>query len=120
MNKLRRIIPYFCLIVWDALSAIFSLYITVSQRFPKGVGTTAFTVLSTYYPFIVVIFIAVSLLLGCYSTVLRHIGFRDAVRQFIAVTISGFGVYILDITGIVDFFHIDVHNYSYDIGIYLV
>lgn len=120
MNKLRRIIPYFCLIIWDALSAIFSLYITIELRHPRATqDATVFANLAAYYPFIVIIFIAVSVLFGCYSTVLRHVGLRDAVRQFVAVAISVLGLYILDITEIIDYFH-DGHGFTYEIGIYFI
>jgi len=120
VNRVRRAIPFVCLVIWDVFSAILSLYISVKIRHPYVTEATSssFINLSTYYLFITVIFVTISILFGCYSSVLRHIGLRDAIRQFVAVAISVFGLYILDTTEVVNIF-LSNNSFSYTIEIYL-
>ncbi len=121
MNKLRRIIPFVCLIIWDALSAVFSLFIAIKLDNPHSSieTSTDFANLPAYYVFYIVILISVSLLFGCYSTVLRHVGFRDAIRQFIATAITVAGLYILDITAVVNIL-LPSRGFDYELNTYMI
>ena len=66
MNRVRRAIPFVCLVIWDVFSAILSLYISVKIRHPYVTEATSssFINLSTYYLFITVIFVTISILFG--------------------------------------------------------
>lgn len=121
MNRVRRAIPFVCLVIWDIISAILSLYIAVKIRFPYSNEATAavFVNLSAYYLFLTASLVFISILFGCYTSVLRHVGFKDAIRQFVAVLIAVGAVYILDITETVNIL-LSNNSFSYDIGIYLI
>ncbi len=121
MNKFRRTIPFVCLMIWDALSAVFSLFIAIKLDNPHSTIETSadYANLPAYYVFYIVILIAVSLLFGCYSTVLRHVGFRDAIRQFIASAITVVGLYVLDLTAVVNIL-LPSRGFSYEPNIYMI
>jgi len=118
VNKLRRLIPIISLALWDVLCVILSLYIAVKLCHPHSVeNMPVFLNLSTYDVFLSVIFVLFNALFGCYSSVLRHIGLKDAIRQFIAVLFSVTGLYLLDTFSVVNVF-LPNNTFSYGLEIY--
>ena len=117
VNKFRRLIPIISLVLWDVLCVILSLYIAVKLCHPHSViNMPVFLNLGTYDVFLSIIFVLFNALFGCYSSVLRHIGLKDAIRQFVAVLFSVTGLYLLDLFSVVNIF-LPNNTFSYGIEI---
>jgi FlaA1/EpsC-like NDP-sugar epimerase len=90
MKTIKRVAPIALLVIWDIISVTVSVTIAIRLRFPtQPYMPLSYTAnLPSYIVIFSLLMVIISVICGCYSGVLKHVGLNDAVRQLIAVVIS--------------------------------
>lgn len=96
MKTFKRFAPRLWLMLWDFACVLSAFYIAVRLRFPSLSYMPPHYRANFYlYTFtLAVIVLIVNTVIGCYNSILKHVGFNDILRQLIASALS-FGLFFV-------------------------